>query len=168
MRKTALETGDQGTRPYPQRGRTSSVVLSEKETDDQKIKALVATVAELRRLNRKLFNYASPVEEYEWISGAPANGIVTIRPDYDYTVMIETLLFSLPVGCTSAVLDLGSNRKIPLYSGGAITTQQLQSFTGLRHICGPDDRRTLTIAGALTGTGYISLMGHAFEREGER
>lgn len=135
-------------------------LLAGTETEDQKLKLLISIKLEMERQNRRLFNYAHPADEYAVIT----TGTTTIQPDYDSPVKYESILYCLPLGTTSAILNIGSNRSIPLYSGTAIAVQQPIILTGLGILAVGDDRRTLIVAGA-TNNGYIGLMGHAFERE---
>jgi hypothetical protein len=161
-----LATQSQGTHPFPQHQRRVSVALTDDEAVAAHLQALVNLNQEMTRLRRQAFNYANPVDDYEAIGVGAAS--VTIRTEFDISVLYESLMFSLPVGVTSATLQIGTNRAIQLYSGAAIVNQQLQVLPYLRMTAVPNDRRTLTLTGAGTTQGYIGLMGHALEREGDR
>lgn len=141
-----------------------SPVLSGTETQDHLLKLMLAVQLELKRANRQLYDHSNPVDEFEIIGAGAQGGITTIKNDYDSPVIYESILYVLPAGTTSAILQIGSNRSIPLYIGTAITVQQPVI---LPHLCIEavgDDRRTLIVVGA-TNNGYIGLMGHAFARE---
>lgn len=158
-----LRTQSPATRefPVPQK---HTPVLTDDEGIAQQLQALVNVNTMLKRISRQLFNYSHPVDEYQKFSSS-SQSPVTIPVDYDLTVLYESALYSLPLGCTSAVLTIGTNRSITLYSGAAITVQQAQILPHLRMVAEPGDKRLLTVAGALTTEGYIGLMGHAYERE---
>jgi hypothetical protein len=162
-----------GTHPPVQPGRTSQVkvVLSEDEYKEQMFKIRLNSNQYLKRLMEMAYDYKNPVDENVVIPQgvfAALTPPIIVQPDYDQTEIYTGMSFSLPVGTTSAILQLGSNRQIPLYSGAAIATQTFQFVNGLTILATPDDRRQLFIQGTITSNGYFGLSGHCFEREGER
>ena len=142
--------------------------FSRDEETDHAFKLALATQQELRRISRKLYNWSNPVDEYQSSTGAPAGGRIDVQPDYDIPVRYESVLYSLPVGITSAVLTIGQ-RAIPLLSVAAATTAQtVNVLPYLGIIAVAEDKRFLTLTGAPTTGFYIGLMGHCLERDGLR
>ena len=167
-----LGSGNMGTHPPVQPGRTSQVhvVISEDEYKEQMFKLALDTNQFLKRIREMAYDYKNPVDEWAVIgtnASALPNGI-TINTDYDQTVRYSAILYSLPLGTTSATLSIGTDRVIQLYSGTPLAVQQPVILPHLNMLAVANDKRNLTLAGALTTTGYISLMGHCFEREGDR
>jgi hypothetical protein len=109
------------------------------------------------RIARGIRDYSKPVDEY--FTSAPFAGPCTIVAAYSTQVRIESVTASLPVGITSAVLQL-ADRFITLYSGGATTVQTLVNWTDLGMILVGSDERILTFAGAPTSGIFIALNGH--------
>lgn len=146
-------------------GQPVAYAVSEDATDEAKLKLATAQLAELKRQSRMLYDHSNPVDEYETSTGQPANGIVTIMPNYEIAERIEAIIASLPVGTTSAVLQLG-DRFIVLYSGAATVLQTLVNLQDVGMILNRSDVRQLTIAGVLTTGFYIGLSGHTMESDG--
>lgn len=142
------------------------VLISEDEKYDALFKLTLSQHNYAKRLQRMAFNYSNPVDEYQMIGQALDDNPVNITPDYGTTEIYRAILFSLPIGTTSAVLQIGSTRKIQLYNGAATTVQNAQILQDLVIVANPSDDRTLTLAGAGTSDGYINLMGWAYDREG--
>lgn len=110
------------------------------------------------RIARGIRDYSRPVDEY-FVSQSPFAGPIYIVAAFSSQVRIESLTASLPVGITSAILQLG-DRFIPLYSGTATTAQTLVNWNDLGMILVGSDERVLTYAGAPTTGTYIALSGH--------
>lgn len=122
----------------------------------------------LERIARQLYDHSNPVDEWSSSSGVDiATGSVEIMPDYEIPERIESITASLPVGITSAVLQLGQ-RYVVLYSGPATVVQTLINLNDLGMILGRNDKRVLTLAGVLTSGYYINLAGHCLERTGNQ
>lgn len=136
-------------------------------SDEQKFNVLanssIRTAETLKRIEDKLYDFSRPVDEYVTIpaAAAPVNGII-IQPDYTVAEKYETILVSLPLGITSATLEIGTDRLIVLYAGAATTVQQIVALQGLQMIVDANDKRVLTYTGAATSTGWLELMGHVF------
>lgn len=138
--------------------------LAGTETTDHALKLMLSIQQELKRANRQLFDKSNPVDEFVEIAATAANGVTTITTDYDSTEIYESILYCLPLGTTSAVMQFGTTRSIPLYSGAAIAVQQPVILPNLGIIVAGGDRRTLTVVGA-TNNGYIGFVGHLLGRE---
>lgn len=119
----------------------------------------------LTRISRQLFDHANPVDEFQ-SSSFGTDGVYIWYADYEITERITSILVSLPVGITSAILTLGQ-RDIPLYSGAATTVQTIVNPTGLNLILSRSDERKLTVTGAPTTPFHLELMGWALERFGD-
>lgn len=148
-----------GNPPHP-------VLLSEDERYNALFNLMLSQHMYTKRLRRMAFNYSNPVDEYAPIGQTLDNNPVNIVPDYGTTVIYQTILYSLPIGTTSAVLRIGATRNIQLYNGAATTVQQALTLPHLTIIATANDERILTLAGAGTSDGYINLLGYAFDREG--
>jgi hypothetical protein len=155
-----------GTKPDIQPGRVSEdkIVVSEHERWTQLFKLFLDIHTVLKRIARKSYNYECPVDEYETIGLTPPNGIVNLRRDFQADVQYECIVYSLPLGTTTAALNLGASRSIPLYNGAATIVQQAAFIDNLTIQVAADDRCSLSVAGALTSLGYIGLMGHTIEK----
>ena len=152
-----------GTKPPTEPGPAPEILIAKSEQYAQLYALMLSHEQYSKRLYRAAFDFSNPVDEFQ-IIGQNASA-VTLVADYGMTEIYESILFSLPLGCTGATLSIGSNRAIPLYSGPALTVQQPVTLMGLSIIAVADDRRELDLTGALTTNGYIGLMGHAFGRE---
>lgn len=141
------------------------VLISEDERYNELFKLMLSQHQYVKRLQKQAYDFSNPVDEYAWIGQALDDNPVNIVPDYGSTVVYECIMYSLPLGTTSAVLQIGNTRKIQLYNGTAITAQTVQTLVGLTIVATANDDRILTLAGAGTTEGYIGLMGHAFDRE---
>lgn len=140
-------------------------VLSADEYKDTLFKMFLDHKLELQRVNRQLFNYANPIDEYEVIgqnASTLANGI-QIRRDTGWQQRYECIMYSLGLGVTSATLVIGEST-LQLYNGPAVTTQQTVVLPHLGILSGPGDKSALLIGGVGTSDGYIKLMGYAFRR----
>jgi hypothetical protein len=168
-----LRNPDQGTHQDPPRvipGNPQRHVLTEDEKYDQMYKLHLNRTMEMQRLSRMAFNYAHPVDEYE-IIGTNASTLavgIPIRMQYDTDERYESILISLPLGTTSAQLNIGSDRQIQLYNGPAITAQQPLVLPHLGIVASSGDARYLIIGGVGTTNGFISLMGWSLSRGVER
>ena len=157
---------NQATRPQGLRGDIKVEELSETEHDETLLRLLFHIRQENIRQNRQLFNHSRPVDTYYTAVDPQPAGDYEIQPDYSSTVRIESITASLPVGITSAVLQLGRERIIPLYSGAATTTQILVNLQGLGIMLTDNDRRVLTLTGVSTTGFFITLAGWVFEWSG--
>lgn len=140
--------------------------LSETEHDETILRLLFHIRQQNIRQNRQLFDHSRPVDEYTGSPDPQPAGDYEIQPNYSSTVRVESILASLPVGITGAVLQLGRERLIPLYSGAATTTQVLVNLQGLGVMLTDNDRRVLTLTGASTTGFFIALSGWVFEWSG--
>lgn len=113
------------------------------------------------RMLRKLFEYSHPVDEYISSAGAPASNPVEWQPSWEHPEKIDHIIFSVPVGTTSAVLTLG-DRTITLYAGAALTAALTNSLPVGGMILGRDDARFLNLL-PLAGPFHIELCGYADE-----
>lgn len=138
------------------------------DTEQAKLQMLFAHRQELLRQSRKLYDYSHPVDE--WVSDATPNaGPIEIQPDYEIPERIEQITASLPIGITSATLQLGQRNIILAAHGATATTSQtLVSLSYIGMILGRSDRRVLSFTGVPTTGFYIGLGGHCIEREGNR
>lgn len=155
-------------RPEGLRGDIKIAELSEDEHAEAQLKLLFGMRQELIRANRQLYNHANPFEEYYGILDPQPAGDFEIQPTFSMPSRIESAFASLPVGITSAILTLGTERKIPLYVGAATTTQTIVSLRDVGIEVTDNDRRILTLAGTMTSGFFIGLYGHAYERFGDR
>lgn len=166
-----LRTGSLNTHPPVQPERTSQVkvVLSADEYKEQMFRTRLEEINTLKRIERMLYDYSNPVDEYITIpTGVPSANPLVIQPDYDRLELYTSMLYCLPLGITSATLAIGTSRTIQLYNGAANATQDAIFLNGLTILAGPDDKRTLTIVGTATSQGYFGMMGHCYDREGTR
>lgn len=120
----------------------------------------------LLRIARQVYDHSNPVDEWESQTTAPP-ATVELFPDYEIPERIDCITASLPVGVTSAVLQLGQ-RYLTLYSGAATTVQTIVHLPVTGMILVRNDRRVLTFTGALTSGFYLGLTGYCLEREGNR
>ena len=156
----------QGIRPQGLRGDIQVHEMTDEESEKTMLRLLFHIRQETIRQNRQLFDHSRPVDEFQGIPDPQPAGDFEIQPNYGITVRIEGILASLPVGVTSAVLTLGRERVIPLYSGAATTVQTLVNLQGLGIMLTENDRRVLTLAGTMTTGFFINLSGYAFEWSG--
>lgn len=141
--------------------------VSEMTDDDYQethLKLLIGIRQECIRTNRQLKDLSNPFDEYYSAPDPVPAGTYEIQPDYATECRIESILASLPVGITLAVLELGRERQIILYSGGATTVQTLVNLQDLGIIVSENDRRVLTLTGTMTSGFHIEIMGHALIR----
>jgi hypothetical protein len=131
---------------------------------------MLAHLAESKRLSSMAFDHTHPVDEYEIIgqNAASLDLGITIRIQYDYDERYDCILYSLPLGTTSASLQIGTDRTLQLYNGAAIAVQQMQSLPHLGIVCSSGDERILTLTGTLTSNGFIEMTGWALSRGIER
>lgn len=120
----------------------------------------------LLRIARQVYDHSNPVDEWESQDTAPPL-TVELFPDYEIPERIDCITASLPVGITSAILQLGQ-RRITLYNGAATTVQTVVNLMGIGMILVRNDRRVLNFTGAPTSGFYIGLSGYCLEREGNR
>jgi hypothetical protein len=114
--------------------------------------------------NDRSFNYSHPVDEYAPQGGtAVITNTVTLQPDYDMPERITTITAIIPVGATSANLQLGQ-RILNLYSGTALTAPGISVMVVHGIIVNSDDPRILTLGGTLTTAPYLGLTGYALTR----
>lgn len=133
------------------------------DPDEQVLRSLADMRQESIRQSRMLYDYSKPVDEYEWnLTGFP--GPVTIQPQFGLTVRFHSIVFSLPVGITAAVLQIG-RRYIPLLQVGAATTAQtVGTLQDVGIIAEGNDLRQLVFTGTPTSGYYIGLNGFRLER----
>lgn len=121
--------------------------LTEEEHKAAMLQLQYALYKEMCRSSRALYDHRHPVEETQWGNTIPPNGI-TITPQYEGTARIESILYMLPVGTTSAVLQLDQNI-YPLYGGQTIDNVLTAPVIGSLHNLGVMldrmNRRALTI-----------------------
>lgn len=140
--------------------------MTDDDYQEAHLKLLMGIRQESIRQNQMLKNHSMPFDEF---FNAPdpvlaSAGPFEIQPDFATECRIESILVSLPVGITLALLELGRERQIILYSGAATTVQTLVNFRDLGIIVSENDRRLLTLAGVMTTGFHIELMGHALVR----
>lgn len=140
--------------------------MTEAQSQETMLKLLFHIRQQNIRQNRQLFDHSRPTDEYFSSPDPQPAGDFTIQRDYDQTVRIESILASLPIGITSAVLKLGRERTIPLYSGVATTTQTLVNPQNLGMMLTENDERILTLTGTMTSGFFIALAGWRFEWSG--
>lgn len=154
------------TRPQGLRGDIKVSELTDAEHDETLLKLLFHIRQENIRSNRQLFDHSRPVEEWFNAPDSQPAGEFEIQPNYAIPVRVDGAFFSLPVGMTSAVLNLGRERTITLYSGVATTTQLVLNMNDLGFMLTENDRRTLVLTGTMTTGFYAGLYGWAFEWAG--
>lgn len=138
--------------------------MTDDDYQEAHLKLLLGIRQEMIRQNRQIHDESKPSDAYYNAPDPVPAGTYEIQPDYSCEVRLESIFASLPVGMTSALLELGRERQILLYSGGATTTQTLINLQDLGIIVSDNDRRLLTLAGTMTTGFHIELMGHALER----
>lgn len=144
----------------PQR---SGGVVIEQDRDEQVYRTLLDIRQNLIRQNRQTYDRSKPVDEYEYNQG-PFAGPVIIQPQFGLTVRFDTIIFSLPIGITAAVLQIG-RRFIPLLQVGAATTAQtIGTLQEVGIIAEGNDLRQLVFTGTPTSGYYIGLNGFRLER----
>lgn len=153
-------------RPEGLRGDIKVLDLTDAEKEEAMLKLLFHMRQENIRQNRQLFDHSRPVDEYFTSVDAQPAGDFTIQRNYDQEVRIQSVIASLPIGVTSAVLKLGRERVIPLYSGGATTVQTIVNLQDLGMMLSENDERVLTLTGTMTSGFYIGLAGYRFEWSG--
>jgi hypothetical protein len=121
---------------------------------------------QLLRIARQTYNTSRPLDEYAGVNSPPPLNVSWLA-EYAITVRVESILASLPVGITSATLQLGQ-RYIPMYNGPATTAQLLWNPQGLGIILGESDNRAIVFTGAPTSGYFVQLSGYALERDGDR
>lgn len=153
-------------RPEGLRGDIKVTEMTEAETEEAHLKLLFHIRQENIRQNRRLYDHSKPVDEYYDSPDPQPAGDFEIQPNYDGVVRIEGILVTVPVGATSAVLKLGRERTIPLYSGAAAAVQTIVNIQGIGMMLSENDRRVLTLAGTMTTGFHAHLNGFRFEFEG--
>jgi hypothetical protein len=154
------------SKPEGLRGDIHVTAMTEDESEQAMLRLLFHIRQENIRANRQLFDHSRPSDEYFNSPDPQPAGAFTIQRDYDGPVRIESILASIPVGTTSALLDIGRERRIPLYIGGATTVQTLVNFQNLGIMANENDERILTLAGTMTSGFFIALAGWRFEWSG--
>lgn len=139
--------------------------MTDDDYQEAHLKMLLGIRQECIRTNRLLRDNSRPFDEFFNAPDPVPAGSYEIQPDYATECRIESILVSLPVGVTSALLELGRERQILLYSGAATATQTLVNFRDLGIIVSENDRRLLTLVGAMTTGFHIEIMGHALVRD---
>lgn len=139
--------------------------MTDDDYQEAHLKLLMGIRQECIRTNRLLKDASMPFDEYYDAPDPVPAGAYEIQPDYATECRIESILVSLPVGITAALLELGRERQIILYSGAATTVQTLVNFRDLGIIVSENDRRVLTLTGTMTTGFHIELMGHALVRD---
>lgn len=143
----------------------SSVATVQDTTMDMFLKSQAALHMQLVRINRQTYNKSRPVDEYQGLNSPTLQ--LTWLAEYALQERIESITASLPVGITTAVLQLGQ-RFITLYSGAATVVQTLVNLQGLGIIIGESDNRALVMTGAPTTGVFIAMAGFCLERDGDR
>lgn len=141
-------------------------LLTDEEHNETLLKLLFHIRQENIRQSRQLFDHSRPVEEFFNAPDAVPAGEYEIQPNYSVPVRIDGAFFSLPVGITSAVLNLGRERTLPLYSGAATTAQTIVSIRDAGFMLTESDRRTLVLGGTPTTGFFAGLFGWCFEWAG--
>lgn len=116
-----------------------------------------------RLMKDMTFDYSHPVDEYAPTGNPGAQASLTVQPDYDMPEKIDHVTYVIPVGATSALLQLGS-RTIQLYSGTALTAPIASALYVGGIILNADDPRSITFAGSVTSQPYLGLAGWALTR----
>lgn len=163
-RNTIAHTGDDLDHGPGTKGHKQPVITPEQAS----LFAAVDFRHKLQMLSDQAFNYSHPVDEYAPQGmPSPASGAglltITVQPDYDMPERIETILVIIPVGATSALLQLGQ-RTMQLYSGVALTVPSVINMHVSGVILNSDDPRVLTLTGATTSAGFVQLCGWALTR----
>lgn len=158
---------NQAVRPQGLRGDIQVLgEMTDAEYQETIAKLLFHIRQENIRQNRQLYDHSKPLDTYYTAVDPQPAGDYEIQPDYSSTVRVESITASLPIGMTSAVLQLGRERIIPLYVGGATTAQTLVNLQGLGIMLTDNDRRVLTLQGNMTSGFFITLAGFVFEWSG--
>jgi hypothetical protein len=142
--------------------------MTDDDYQEAHLKLLMGIRQECIRTNRLVFDASRPVDEYLNVIDPQPAGDYEIQPDYAMPIRIGSIFASLPVGITKAVLQLGTERQIILYSGNATTVQTLVNLVGLGIIITDNDRRVLTLTGTSSTGFHIELAGHVLERYGSK
>jgi len=157
---------NQAVHPQGLRGDIKVEELSDTEHDETLLRLLFHIRQQSIRQNRQLFDHSRPSDVYISVPDPQPAGDFEFMPDYSSTVRIESITASLPVGMTSAVLQIGRERLIPLYVGAATTQQTLVNLQGLGIMATDNDRRVLTLQGNMTSGFFCVLTGFVFEWAG--
>lgn len=139
--------------------------MTDDEYQEAHLKMLLGIRQECIRTNRLLRDMSRPFDEFFNAPDPQPAGTFEVQPDYATECRIESILVSLPVGVTSALLELGRERQILLYSGAATATQNLVNIRDMGIIVSENDRRLLTLTGTMTTGFHIEIMGHALVRD---
>jgi hypothetical protein len=110
----------------------------------------------------RLFDFSHPVDEFQ-PNGTVIASTLTVQPDYDMPEKIESITCIVPVGATSATIQLGA-RYLTVYSGAALAVPLIVLLDGIGIILNADDLRQVIFAGALTSSPYLGLTGYALTR----
>jgi hypothetical protein len=161
-------TIDRPTRAENASAQTDAQSLKVPPADQAQAARVVALASAhmMKMIRDQAFDYTHPVDEYAPQGGnqvIPANGIITVQSDYDMPEKIESVLVIVPVGATSAALQLGQ-RLLTLYAGAALTAPLLWTVPYAGIILNSDDPRILTMTGGLTSPPYLGLTGYALTR----
>lgn len=113
--------------------------------------------------DNRLFDYSHPVDEYAPQGTSSIFATITVQPDYDMPERYENITVIVPVGATSASLQLGQ-RTMVLYSGPALAIPNVITIPNTGIILNSDDARILTFTGAVTTAGYLGMTGFAITR----
>jgi hypothetical protein len=117
----------------------------------------------LRMLADKGFDFTHPVDEYGPQGTPGAIGSITLQPDYDMPERIESFIVVVPVGATSALMQLGQ-RSLQLYAGAALAAPLVIVAPCHGIIINSDDPRNVVFTGTITSQGYFGLTGYALTR----
>ena len=133
---------------------------------------------EMIRQARSQFDISHPVDEYISSPGLPSVSTgdevpppytsgVLLQRTWDLPERIESVIVTLPVGCTSAILKL-ADRWINVFPNQTAAAALVNSYTYVQHglgiILNQDDDRLLLMTGNLTaGPVHFELMGFAHE-----
>jgi hypothetical protein len=151
--------------PDPETGPDEQGIEVPPASHEQMLRTIALRQVQLMRMIAdQSFNYSHPVDEYAPQGGtAVITNTVTLQPDYDMPERITTVTAIVPVGATSASLQLGQ-RTLTLYSGTALTTPGIIVLVVHGIIVNSDDPRILTLGGTLTTPPYLGLTGYALTR----
>lgn len=121
----------------PERTITPAQVLLD-QFNDQRLQA--------RRQERMMYDFSHPVDEYVATGplGWPNGGVMNIVPTWEVTERIEAIIVGLPIGVTSAIVQL-SDRYIPIYVGPALAQSQTFVLQNVGIIMQRDDARQLNL-----------------------
>lgn len=114
---------------------------------------LLETRIGVERLNRQLYDHSHPVDEYVSTPGVPAGLQIEVIPTYEVPEHIRRIVIATPDNASGLVLQLGSDRTLPIPSGLVDI-----NFDG---VLTRTDRRLLNATSWGGGPIYFGLTGYA-------